>query len=462
MKRTGRILFYGFVFLLSIAASTSPPAIHIIDSDATVDYPAEITFSIEAESDVEIQILELEFGLSGRDCTPDINITAPEGFIPTGHVDAEWTWEVASAGNLPPGMRIWWRWHLADASGNEIRTETEWITWIDDIHPWKTLQSENILLFWYRGTEEYNQEFMKAAEDARERLRNDIGTWPTLDIHIYIYGSNQDMKDALVGEPDWIGGLSFGENQRTILIGIDPGYETWGKATISHELAHTAVDSIMGGCWATIPLWLNEGIAMYAEGEQEEIYGLTLEDAIYYDSLFSLRSITYEYLSIEGDPTLTYAESYSVVKFMIDRFGHTKIRQLLDRLGEGYSYDNALVAALGVDMDGLEEAWREAIGADPMLKKESAGSPTPMLEATLPPSTSSLVVSTPTPTPIVTATVIPSPSETGILPMLENPGIVIVVCTLGLLCVSVLGLMGLLLILLRKRKSASSDGKKEA
>lgn len=461
MKRAGRIIFYCLVFLLSVAAAKPPPEIHIIDSEAYVDFPAEITFAIEAESDEEIQTVELEFGLTGRDCTPDVNVMAPEDFVPTGHVDTDWTWNVASAGNLPPGMRIWWNWRLVDASGNEIRTQKEWITWIDDIHAWKTFQSENIFLYWYRGTEEYNQQFIKAAEDARERLRNDIGTWPTLDIHIYIYGSNRDMKDALVGEPDWIGGLSFGQNQRTIIIGIDPGNEVWGKATISHELAHTAVDSIMGGCWATLPLWLNEGIAMYAEGEQEAIYGLTLQDAIYYDSLFSLRSICYEYRSIEGDPTLTYAESYSVVKFMIDEYGHTKIRQLLDRLGEGYSYDNALIAALGFDMDGLEEAWRKAIGADPMIRKATVNSPTPMPDATLPPSTLSLVVSTPTPTPRLPATATPSRSETGILSLVDDPGALIVVCVLGLLCVLGLGLIGLLLVLLAGRKAASPEGKQE-
>jgi hypothetical protein len=455
MKRSGRILFCSLMVLLSIAAAKPPAAIHVVDASAYVDYPADITFSIEAESESEIRVLELEYGLTGRDCTPDVNIVVPEDFIPAGRVDAEWTFDSASAGNLPPGMRLWWDWRLVDASGNEIRTDREWITWIDDVHPWKTLQSENIYLYWYRGTEEYNRAFLGAAEDARERLRNDIGAWPVLDIHIYIYGSNADMKDALVGEPDWIGGLSFGQNQRTILIGIDPGYEEWGKSTIAHELAHTTVDSIMGGCWATIPLWLNEGIAMYTEGEQEAEYGLALDEAIYYDTLFSLRSISYEYRYRDGDPILTYAESYSVVKYMIGEYGHTKIRQLLDRLGEGYSYDNALLASIGVDMDGLEDAWRRAIGADPMLKKPSVVSPTPVPESTLPSSISLLVVSTPTAATVATAAVTPASSATDVASLLEDPVAIGLICALGLLCLSCIGLVVLALVFLWKKKSAS-------
>jgi hypothetical protein len=455
MKPSGRVLFCVLAALLS-AAAAEPPAIRVLASAADVDFPSGITFSIEAESDSEIQVLELEYGLTGRDCTPDINVVTPKNFTPAGHVDAEWTFDSTSAGILPPGMRIWWNWRLVDSSGNEIRTQRKWITWIDDIHDWETLQSENIFLYWYRGTEEYNRAFLEAAENARERLRNDVGAWPVLDIHIYIYGSNADMKDALVGAPDWIGGLSFGHNQRTILIGIDPGYEEWGKSTIAHELAHTAVDSIMGGCWATIPLWLNEGIAMYTEGEQEEEFELALEEAVYYDNLFSLRSISYQYQYRDGDPILTYAESYSVVNFMVGEFGHVKIRHLLNRLGEGYTYDNALLASIGMDMDGLEDAWRKAIGADPMPKRAAAVSPTAIPESTLPSAVSLLVVSTPTPIPVATAAATPVSSSSGMASVFEDPAAVLLICLVGLVCLSGTGLMVLGVVFVWKKKSTPS------
>jgi hypothetical protein len=37
------------------------------------------------------------------------------------------------------------------------------------------------------------------------------------------------------------------------MIGISPDDLDWGLPAIAHELAHTAVDGIMGGCFATIP-----------------------------------------------------------------------------------------------------------------------------------------------------------------------------------------------------------------
>jgi hypothetical protein len=457
MTRPGITLVSALSILLSGAFARPEAEINILLADARVDYPVGISFSIEAESGSQIRTLELEYGLTGRDCTPDLNVVVPGDFSPTGHVDLTWTWSIAASGNLPPGMRIWWDWRIMDAFGNEVRTEKQWITWIDDIHDWQLLSSDNIHLYWYHGTEAYNRGFLKAAEDARGLLRNDLDAWPSDDIHIYIYGSNKDLKDALTGEPDWIGGLSFDANQRTIMIGIPPEYADWGLTTIAHELAHTAVDSIMGGCYASIPLWLNEGIAIYAEGELDEDYQSSLDDAIYFDSLFSLRSISYTYQEIDGDPTQTYAQSYSIVKFLIEEYGQKKIRQLLDRLGEGYTYDNALRKTFGVDMDGLEAAWRKAIGADPMQRKAPAPSPTAFLDATIPPVSSTLAISTLGPLPPLPATV--TPKGEPVLISNSPPGSIPIICVLGFLCIAGIGALGLMLFWRANKNRTAGAGR---
>jgi hypothetical protein len=94
---------------------------------------------------------------------------------------------------------------------------------------------------------------------------------------------------------------------------------------------------------------------------------------------------------------------------MVAEYGREKIRRTLDLLGDGYTYDNALRGALGVDMDALEEAWRKAIGADPMLKKPVTATPAGFLDRTLAPGSSSLIVSNLTLIPSITH--IPSPTE---------------------------------------------------
>jgi hypothetical protein len=443
MKSLQKILIFGLGVWLSAAAPKTSSPITITQADAKVSYPTQIEFSVEARSETEIRSVELEYGLVGRDCSPDVVVAIPDSFTPGNRIQIQWVWDVAKMGNLPPGMKIWWDWHLVDAEGKETRSEKKWITWIDSIHPWVSIASGNIILHWYQRSEAYAKDLMQSADNARTILIRDVGAWPTADINLYIYDSNQAMKDILVGEPDWIGGMSFWENQRTILIGIGSGEEAWGKATIAHELAHTAVNGIMGGCYASIPLWLNEGIAVYTEGVPDPQYAKLIEHAVYYDELFSLRSISEEYQEVDGDPSLTYAESLSVVQFLVKDFGHEKIRLILQALGEGYTYDNALQSALGLDMDGLEDAWRKSIGADPLPRKTTGASATPLTEGTLPPFSSTPVYSTLTPMEIFmpTSTAVPEGLGSAAKAVLDSPGALVSLACITMVCVLLLEIL---------------------
>lgn len=146
MNRLQKILIAGLGIWLSAAAAATEFPITVLHADAVASYPTRIDFSIEAQADAEIQTVELEYGVEGRDCSPDINISIPTDFAPDTHIQSEWTLSVAAIGDLPPGMKIWWDWHLIDAQGNETRTEKKWVTWIDSVHPWSSIHSGNIIL----------------------------------------------------------------------------------------------------------------------------------------------------------------------------------------------------------------------------------------------------------------------------------------------------------------------------
>jgi len=64
--------------------------------------------------------------------------------------------------------------------------------------------------------------------------------------------------------------------------------------------------------------------------------------------------------------SLAYAQSGSVVEFIIDTYGQEALAGLLEIFSEGALYDEALEEALGVDTWGLDKAWRESIGAAPL------------------------------------------------------------------------------------------------
>jgi Peptidase MA superfamily len=55
---------------------------------------------------------------------------------------------------------------------------------------------------------------------------------------------------------------------------------------------------------------------------------------------------------------LSYAESYSLVDFLIQKYGSEKMSELLQAFKTGNTFDGAFEQVLGFDMDGLNQQWQ--------------------------------------------------------------------------------------------------------
>jgi hypothetical protein len=67
---------------------------------------------------------------------------------------------------------------------------------------------------------------------------------------------------------------------------------------------------------------------------------------------------------------------------MIDEYGKEKMAELLTTLGTGLGIDAALDVVYGFGIDGLENLWRESIGAEPYIEPTPGPTPTPNAEPT--------------------------------------------------------------------------------
>jgi hypothetical protein len=419
-------------------------------AEAQVDFPNRIVFSLDAQSDMDIQTVELEYGLASKSCTTDVNSVVPDNFSPGKQVSTEWVWDMKQVRPLPPSPNlIWWRWHLIDASGNEIRTDKQWITWLDSTYDWQTLQSGNIFLHWYSGTEDYIRQFLTVAEDTRTRVQTDFGAWTNQDIQIYIYDSQQTMlANGLIGT-DWAGAVTF-SGFPNIIIGIPKGSEEWARRTIAHELTHLSVDNMLGfECYADLPIWFNEGLAMYYEGEPMPQDLSLLQTAIHRNSLLPIQSM-YAYPDKAGDVSLFYAQAESLVTFLVNQFGISKVPEYLGYLRDGYGHVWTLNTVYGLDDVGLESAWRQFIGAPPARPVEE--SPTPTAIQTISLSSETQVLSTVSPSPTPQPTPTPTPNGSGISGGSSMYLIVVCVCLLGLLVFLGAGLLAAT----RRRKAAKA------
>ena len=126
-----------------------------------------------------------------------------------------------------------------------------------------------------------------------------------------------------------------------------------------HEYTHLLLDEAVNSPLSRVPAWLNEGLAMYFESDTRRREA-TAAQAVRDGALLRLRAMN----AIQGKPEMVrlfYAQSWSVVKYMIDSYGTERMTSLLDAIDSGLRIDEAVEQAYGVSLEELEGRWRRHV-----------------------------------------------------------------------------------------------------
>ena len=432
------------MILIALAVLAAPvrPALaasraNVTNDQAVLSFPDTAAFSATLTADAKITSVVLEYGDKQETCGEVIAKAFPQ-FTPDKTINVEWTWEMrqSAVSNTapPPGAIFWWRWHYTDETGREYVSDIKTITWLDNIHKWQTLTSGLLRLHWYEGDQAFAQDLMNAGLAGLELNKSQSGLVPENPVDIYIYANTQDMKDAILYESSWVGGQAI-PNYNIVIIGISKAELDWGRTAMVHELTHVLVGHLTFSCLGVLPRWLDEGLATLSEGKLDDYKQSLLDQAIQKDTLLPLTSISGDFSAIDDTARLSYAESYTIVKFLIDTYKQDKIISLLTALRDGHTIDDAMTSVYGFDVAGLEDAWRKEIGAAPRpASAQATAMPTPTFVPTIVPVSGAPLAVTPTPFAIPTSSSLggqPSAAQSG-------PPIALTLLLLGCCCFLIL------------------------
>lgn len=424
-----------------------------VQEDAVVfDFPNTATFSATLKSAAVITAVTLEYGNEQQTCGEVIAKAFPQ-FDPSTTVQVEWTWDMRQSGSLPPGSTIWWRWRYTDETGAEFVSDQKTATWLDDVHNWQTLSSDELRVHWYDNDKAFAQTMLDAGTEGLRRNREQAGLSIEDVVDIYVYPNYDDMRDAILYEPSWTGGMAFSDHN-IVIMGISASDSNWDKNTVIHELTHVLVGHFTFSCIGTVPTWLNEGLAMFSEGELDSYMQSQLDDAIKNDTLLTVRSLNGGFSELPDKANLSYSQSHSIVGFLISTYGQDKMTEILAALRDAKPIDDALIEVYGFDTDGLEDAWREAIGAAPRtVSAQPTAQPTPTFVPTYVPISGAPLAVTPTPYAVPTSSFVNTTP-----PVAKGPPIAL---TIALICMCgvILLILGVIVIGILARSQNQKAGK---
>jgi hypothetical protein len=311
------------------------------------------------ESDVDITDIRLRYRVD-RSGFAQVTSEAYIEFEPSTVVEVEWTWDMIRTGGLPPGSNIEYWWLVKDASGKVVETTLARVCFDDNRYPWRSLSEGMVTIYWYEGEESFAGKLMLTAHQALSRLTESTGAYLEKPVNIYIYASTQALQGAMIYPQEWTGGVAY-TRYGVIVIGIAPNDLSWGEGAMTHELAHMVIHQMTLNPYSGLPTWLDEGLAVYAEGPPEPVYIASLDKAIAEEDLISVRSLSSPFSAYAEDAILSYAQSYSLVEFLIGSYGADKMLELLNTFKQGGSYDEVLSNVYDFDMSVFNVLWRDYV-----------------------------------------------------------------------------------------------------
>lgn len=191
-------------------------------------------------------------------------------------------------------------------------------------------------------------------EEAYREIGQRVGHFPSKPIMVVLH--TRETFQSATGSPAWADGL-FDSVLGRIQIPTQ-GATTDTKSltyVLRHEYVHALLHDRLGSGGNTLPLWLNEGLAMQLAGNDWPDLDQAMQGEI---RVIPLQYLEGSWVRLPSNvATLAYLEANSAVHFLIDRWGMSRVDELLNAFKARESVATALQTKLFLSYEQFHQQW---------------------------------------------------------------------------------------------------------
>jgi hypothetical protein len=134
------------------------------------------------------------------------------------------------------------------------------------------------------------------------------------------------------------------------------GQEEFFDIILPHEMAHIIFREFVGFD-KSLPLWLDEGVAILAEADSSQRL-MYAKEAVLKGAYIPLDKLSNMNNYASMDPYIFYSQSASVVDFLLDRYGRNNFVNFCRELRDNNSWQAALKKVYKIEsLDDLQRRW---------------------------------------------------------------------------------------------------------
>ncbi|MBI5080235.1 MAG: hypothetical protein HZB17_02875 [Chloroflexi bacterium] len=330
----------------------------------THTFGSQITFNVTAKSDADVTAAAvlMRSGDSDRTEVIQASVTPSKNF--KGQVTRE-----LQAQPISPFTTITYSWRLTDSQGRTFTSAEQTYTYDDNRFKWQTLERGAIIAHWYTGDLTFGQYIADTGFKSLERVSRFINAPLPPKVNVYVYANLNDLQSSLrlIGRT-WVSGYAD-PKIGVVMVAASP--DLIGRSDLErdvpHELAHIMIYQATRSGYDRMPVWLDEGLAVNSELQPRPDFAAALSEAVKNNSLIPIASLCGSFGNERAH--LSYAESASLVRYILDRRGGAvKIKGLLNAYRDGATCEGGVQQELKVSLIDLQTDWqREVLNSNPLL-----------------------------------------------------------------------------------------------
>jgi hypothetical protein len=234
-----------------------------------------------------------------------------------------------------------------------------------------------VTIYYYSGNDDFGRDLLDTTQRTITKLAQRFGVTGDKPIHIVVYGNNRDFSSSLPpNSAEWIGGQAH-PDLGLIVTGIQPGGGAAAeiRRVLPHEVSHLLLYQATENPYGHPSHWLDEGLAVYNQETADTSLQPLLDRAVANGTLLPARALNSNFPLDPNQARLSYAESHSLVGYLITKYGDAKLGELLRSFKDELSYDEALKRTYGFDTDGLDREWKASLkyGGDKPAARDETG-----------------------------------------------------------------------------------------
>ena len=334
-------------------ATDENQSVSILRNDHVINFGDNITFDLEISS-AGAPIAEIQ-ALFKPDGPRIVSSYSYPEFEPGNEVQATFKIPTTNGDFFPPGTVFTVSYLIVDAEGSEFTTDPVRIEYLDPQFQWNRRTEDRLTIVFHDRSDKDIDRLFESAANRMPEIADVFGPPSERDFKAVIVNSGTEADSAFprTTEAARAGhafvGFAFDEYDEFVLWGVN-------RDSFVHELTHLMFAEAVPAAIASPPAWLNEGLAVYFESASGEAGNLRLRGVQNEDDLMPIRNMN-RVPGQRDDITFFYGKAGSFVEYLIEEFGPTRMRALMEEVNSGKSPADAIGLAYGFELDSLDTAW---------------------------------------------------------------------------------------------------------